>query len=232
VILIIALLAGILVPTIQAVSGQTNRMKSLATIREIQNGCRLYRGDFDSYPLSGMWRKPADQGGGLVDWPGYLPSHNQYKGRHLVVMFLTGYGPDEATPGEPFENNKNFIEDDGKSGFGFRAHKRGKVCGPYVDPNKMPIRKEPNPDRLVFMDAFDHPIYYWRFDPNQTDPAQFYRAADNGNGPADLRQYVTKEDDNDFFRKDFILASPGPDRQWKAYRDDAQTDDITNFLQE
>ena len=143
----------------------------------------------------------------------YPPSEKVggYTGSQSLVQALTGY-QDEAG--------------DGKAGWGFRDIARGKVFGPYNDTERL---KTVNHE---FMDAFDRPILYYRYDRDDG-----YLAGHNNDGPADLSAYL-RGPGNEYFRKDFVLISRGPDQNYDQIPYIQSTgwnrncDDITNFMKQ
>ena len=142
----------------------------------------------------------------------YPPSDRvgAFTGSRRLVQALTGYR-----------------DDDGQPGWGFRDMLRGKVFGPYNDTELLEMVN------YEFVDAFDNPILYYRYDRDDG-----YVAAQNDNGPADLSAYL-RGPGGDYFRKDFVLISRGPDGNYNqlpyvqatsAWNRDC--DDITNFMEQ
>ena len=154
---------------------------------------------------------------------GEYPRSNEagYTGSEWLVQALTGYR-----------------DDDGKTGWGFRDTEyidRGKVFGPYNDTERIQrARTSDNPIKYEFLDAFDNPILYYRYDDG-------YVAAHNpGAGPASLDVTYLRGPGGEYFRKDFVLLSPGPDGRYdqipyiqaptSAWN--RNCDDITNFMEQ
>jgi prepilin-type N-terminal cleavage/methylation domain-containing protein len=207
VISIIILLLGIALPTLQKVRQGVAVAASRTTIRLIETGCKSYFADLGDYPPSETKYKDA----------------GTWDGKNYLVQAMLGYFPDTDLDGIPYGDSQELdgvtVGDDGKEGFGFRIIFRGDVYGPYLDEKKAKLGRSGN-GKLVFLDEFDNEIEYYRFDPE-----------DKTYGGSDINNYA-KDNDGEFFRRDFILRSKGPTgSDWEAYRDHPDTDDITNFLQ-
>jgi prepilin-type N-terminal cleavage/methylation domain-containing protein len=215
VISIIGLLVGLLLPTVALIKRQGMRTASLSTIHLIEGGIRDYaaESEFGDYPPASMYKMGSDQ---------------------TIYLLMVGWAGDLYNNARPFDDDppddQRLTNDDGKEGYGFRLFHRGKQYGPYNG-----LEKAPSNGR-AFVDAFGHSIHY----------ARYYRK-DNGEegfdakgGPRRIARYASRsETPGDFFRKDFLLMSTGPDGKWNAFignepGDDPQpdTDDITNFLPE
>lgn len=131
------------------------------------------------------------------------------KGRYALVQALLGYR-----------------DDDGKRGRGARRPnaKRGKDLGPYTE-----AKVDGKPP--AFVDAFGNQIYYYRYGERT---AGKYNSVDNDRGPSDLEQYL-KDPNSNYYRKDYVLITPGPDREWMKPGENPdpnkpkKTDDIANF---
>ncbi|GAG46504.1 unnamed protein product, partial [marine sediment metagenome] len=153
--------------------------------------------------------------------PSSVAAHGEWFGGQLLPLFLTGYKDNPVTKGEPSLDTP-FV-DDGKDGFGFRVTKRSmKVYGPYKGSEGFKTAVFANRDASdqhpMFVDAFDYPILYYRFDrgaetyttshnyENATDPDRRY-------GPTTDTDIVTyaKARSGSFLRTDFLLVSKGPD---------------------
>ncbi len=211
VISVIVLLAGIVLPTILQVRRQVAVKASQATINNLEAGCKLYRDDWGEFP--------PDDDREMTAWQ--CPTG--WNGAKMLVQCLLGYFPDIGNDGKPHPTDTVTREeivmgDDGVQGYGFRMKANKRKVGPYVDPEKVRLKKDTKGnDRhrgLVFVDEFENTISYTRFE---------------GDGPNDS---YYKDADGDYFRHDFFLWSAGPDGKKRSYRDDVTTDDITNFLPE
>ncbi len=214
IVVIIGLLLGIAMPSLIKVRLQFMRSASLATLRTISGACEMYKIDFDEFPPSNNTGYP------------YLPA---WQGRELLPLLLIGYGNDTDTKGHPMEGGATMDADDGKDGFGYRMSIRGQVFGPYNGTEEAELKDSDN-GRPVFVDSFDNEIYYYRFNGTQ------YVTADNANPSADdppnINNY-TKDDGGNYFTRDFVLCTKGPDREWMTtIQANPDTDDITNFLRE
>lgn len=213
VMLIMLLLLAVLAPTVQKIHRTVMRVTALTTVRLIEGGCRGYYEDFGEFPHSNNY----------LGW----------EGKELLVLFMTGYGPDLNSDGKPTDDaNKDGLPDDiytddGRAGLGFRTEKAGHKFGPYNGTQDIKKRLSETNSRPVFVDAFDEEIYYYRYDPTFPAEAPFgYYATDNPGGPFD------DHDDYNQGHTDFVLATAGPDGVFEAYDDVLDTDDITNFLEE
>lgn len=151
------------------------------------------------------------------EYPPSAEGTSTYTGSELLVQAVTGYRDDDNQPG-----------------FGFRDMARGRVFGPYNDTDRLQLSRTSNsPVKFEFLDAFERPILYYRYDSDHG-----YVAGHNDNGPPDLETYL-KGPGNDYFRKDFVLLSPGPDGRYdqipyiqaaSAWNRDC--DDVTNFMEQ
>jgi len=186
------------------------------TVTSVRIRTRVQKSQFIISQLAGAIRVFHNERGE------YPPSGDgtDYFGSELLVQALTGY-QDEAG--------------DWKTGWGFRDMERGKVFGPYNDTERLQLaRTSETPIKYEFVDAFDNPILYYRYDDG-------YVASHNADAPEhapeDLNTLYLRGPGNEYFRTDFVLISPGPDGKYLAdhppYHDgewDRQCDDITNFM--
>lgn len=216
VVAILALLVGIIAPSVSGYYLAARNTTTRVRIGMIDAACEMYHNDFNDYP-------PSDDAN-LTGW----------LGSELIVLFLTGYGGDGGAAGNP---EGALDDDDGKVGFGFRVAARGYVYGPYNGTERIETKRWPAPDandRPEFIDAFDNPILYYRFDGG-------YDVNDNPDGPdtqVKLDAYAKDPTGTHYSRRDFMLCSPGFD-SWRKARSDlnwndpaspsASDDDITNF---
>lgn len=226
VIVVIGLLMAILIPSLVQVKTEIERNASLTMIRMLDSACEAYFNDFEDYPPSSTHDEDY----------GYLPAGGD--GKHLLPLLLTGYAPDPGDAGVPFENDKLMHEDDGKEEFGFRVVPRGRVYGPYHGAEDVEMVRRDGPP--VFVDSFGNEVFYYRFDEEEeTYHADHNSPDDHGpNEPQepDMPDYARRVDPDgdlgDFFRRDFILCTKGPDYKFESVEENPATDDVTNFLQE
>ncbi len=148
---------------------------------------------------------PPSDGGTPVDEDGdqaveRWPTFSE--GRYALVQALTGYAP--AT-------------EDWKDGPGFRAKRRGRVHGPYFTAGE-----QTSGDPPAFVDAFGNDIYYYRY------TAAGYVASHNTDGPDVGGDYLRDPQDN-FYRKDYVLLTRGPDRRWADVDSDTMPDDVDDI---
>jgi len=204
VVIIIGLLAAITVPTIHKVQINALRNTSLMVVNQLTMACQAYAADFDGrYPPSNNANDP------------WLPG---WEGGELLVLMLTGYGPDPGTAGSP---GSDMESDDGKAGYGFRVGLRmpRDGYGPYGGVESLKTSDATSGYR--FHDAFEFPILYYRFGGGS------YAAGDNSGLTVDINTYT--KNGTLYYRKDFVLTSKGPDGAFSAGTD---SDDVTNFLEE
>ncbi len=211
VISVIVLLAGIILPTILQIRRQIAVNASQAAINNLESGCKLYRDDWGEFP--------PDDDDEMDAWK----CPEKWNGAKMLVQCLLGYFPDIGNDGKPddtatVEREDIVMGDDGVQGYGFRMKANKRKVGPYVDPEQVRLKLDSKGNEkrrgLVFIDEFENTIEYTRFE---------------GDGPGD---WYFRDNDGEFFRKDFFLWSRGPDGDKTSYRDDVTTDDITNFLPE
>lgn len=204
VIIILGLLIGLVAPSVQTVRKMFLIDQTKAYMHQLTMGIGNYLTDVGELP-------PSD---GSFPHPSSLTVSDLNSGAAGLVQSLTGYmGSDK----------------DGLDGPGFRLKRAGPKFGPYVSQN-MPVAGDPP----VFQDAFGNSILYYRFD----SASRTYRSADNNvtnvKGPPDPMTYVTDPRTNDqshpYYREDYILLSPGPNRVWdQVNQNTTKTDDIANF---
>ncbi len=201
VVAILALLVGLLLPSINRMRDQAKIASSQANINLIAAGVDMYELDFNSLP-------PSEHDGAT-----YIPD---WKGAELICLFMTGYADDKPTKGEPFDDG-DFSEDDGKDGFGFRAEKRGRVYGPYNGTENINVALSNNEysglHPKVFIDSFDNPILYYKYNGSiyDTDDNDGVYAASIGD--PDQTDYLNPMRDHQGTRK-FLLLTAGMDGNW------------------
>ena len=176
------------------------KAKTQSAINLIDGACRYYFNDFDDYPPS----KDANYSG--------------WTGSELLVLFLTGYGPDASGPFP----SADLSADDGVEGYGFRLAKRGDVYGPYNGTEKLDVRSDPRPEFVDTFGAFGNPILYYRWTGSN------YDSDHNNDDPDDPNNYA-QNTDGAYYRTDFILISRGNNTDWNAPLE-ADSDDVTNFF--
>ncbi len=200
---IIALLAGILLPSLNRFAILRDKAKTQSAINLIDGACRHYFNDFEDYP------------------PSHDDAYGGWTGSELLVLFLTGYGPDTGSDGVP---GADIFSDDGVDGYGFRVVQRGDVHGPYGGAEKLAVRSDPRPEFVDTFGVFGNPILYYRWDSDDSE----YKSGHNTDGPGDLTLY-TQTADAAYYRSDFILISRGNNEVWDAPHD-MNSDDVTNFF--
>jgi type II secretory pathway pseudopilin PulG len=214
VIAILVLLITIFSPVATEVYYASQRTAGLTTLRQIDGACWMYREDFDAFPPS-----DGEEYGGR-------------EGGQILAMLLTGYPGDADEDATPAEDSNELYEDDGATGFGLRTQRRGRLYGPYGSLEKAEMQSHPGGS--VFVDPFGNAVCYYRFD----DANDTYYARDNNaapcQGPADVSSEngYARTADEGYYRKDFLLCTPGRNGQWQRPADGGG-DDINNLqLQE
>jgi len=214
VIIILSLLATLVAPAVVHIREQARRGASLVAVALLDGACLAYHADHDEYPASS----------GPAGWFGC----------QMLPVYLIGYRDDDGNDGVPGDFFDAATPDDGQDGFGFRLVFRGTVYGPYNGAEKADLSATPP---YYFLDAFDQPILYYRYD----DVGDTYDLADNdmpavanpanpdGQGAASLGMAYFQNAGGAWYRNDFALCSAGPDG---VFSDAADTDDVTNFLEE
>lgn len=197
---IIALLAGIVLPSLKQFIIRSNKAKTQSAINLIDGACRYYFNDFDAYP------------------PSKDDTYSGWTGSQLIVLFLTGYGPDPTNNGIP---GADLASDDGVEGYGFRLAQRGEVYGPYNNTEKLDVRRDPRPEFVDTFGTAGNPILYYRWTGSN------YDSSHNNGGPDNLSRYA-QDADGTYYTGDFILISRGHNEKWNAARDGG-SDDVTNF---
>ena len=204
VMFIVGLLATMAVPTVSEYLRVAKQGTSLAVLGQIQGACMLYKSDFEELP-------PSALGGAYSSW----------QGCELLVLFLTGYGPDKKNDGIP--DLDDMAKDDGHEGFGFRVERRGRVFPPYNGTEKKDMGRGGGGGHPYFVDAWGNPICYYRYDNG-------YVSGDNADdGPPGGVAYA-QDSGNDYYRKDLWLSSRGNNGEWNAPSDGGENDDVTNFF--
>ena len=203
VIAIIALLLLIGAPSAVQIQKDVARQKSITMLAQISTALKLYAEDF----------------GGI-----FPPSTNE--GGQVICRLLTGFPGDGGSDQTPGANEAAFRTDDGCQGYGFRLATRGPVLGPYYGVHKLPTS---GGSTARFTDAFRQPVMYYRFTELATSPPDYgyYNSGDNSDDPGNINDYA-KNSMGEFYRKDFLLITSGPDGTWTNPRD-PKSDDITNF---
>jgi len=140
------------------------------------------------------------------------------KGRYALVAALTGYLSKAQ---------------DGAEGPGARWRKGqpGKVFGPYVESDQPRGRLDGDTKATpAFLDAFGNEILYYRFNPSASGGGAYNTEDNDSLGPNPLSQYLRDPNTQTLYRRDYVLLTPGADRQWmKRTQDLKKTDDMSNF---
>ena len=83
VVAIIAVLIGVLLPSLVRARDQARRMKVQATLKTIEAGVEMFRNDFGAYPPS---YTPNDDP--ITDFPGMNPEDTSLWGAHWLTLSL------------------------------------------------------------------------------------------------------------------------------------------------
>ena len=218
IIVILGMLISLAMPSIVQAMKVYRVRESRIYFDQIMGGITLYKNDWKRIPPTGGWAS------GFPDYLKGLPPSNDgavgtnLMGAQALVQALLGYRDEDH---------------DGKAGLGARSVERGKVYGPYVS-GQLPTVSEGG--KLSFHDAFGNRILYYRFEPGSGSAGgrflaghnDFDAGSDNSIATdAALAAYLTDPNDQ-LYRRDYVVISPGPDRAWKKPADQ-KTDDLTNF---
>jgi len=226
VIAIIGILITILVPSFTAVRLTMKRKLSQSAINTIDAACNAYYNDFHDYPPS-----RDDRAGS---------PYRNWSGGELIALLLLGYAPDVGNDGSPRTGlspiqETDLSNDDGQAGFGYRLHARGKTYGPYGGTEKLSLARGGN--AYIFKDALDNDILYYKFGNYEKGGDIVHYDADHNPGPdqdfldppGGTPSPYTCNQDGRYYRRDFILISPGPDGRFNERRLSA-SDDVTNMV--
>jgi type II secretory pathway pseudopilin PulG len=143
---IMALLIGILLPTVISVRRSSERNTVRMSLQTIGMALDAYKADFGDYP------RPPD---------------SQRKYRVLAWALIGPYDAEPTTgPTDPFTSTPL---KDGADGAGFRTvfdkntGKGGKIWGPYLPTDKFPLTSSetPSPQQWDLMDRYGRPIEYY-----------------------------------------------------------------------
>ena len=211
IIVILSMLIGLALPSVLEAIKVFRVHQSEGIIEQLAMGIRLYRNDWKDLKPPDGW--PS---GLSLDLRGFPPSSGAgndsvtdgLEGGEALVQALLGY-KDKSR--------------DGKTGRGSRYVERGRVYGPYVSGELALGGEEENP---MFLDGFGNAILYYRA--QSTSDSGTFVSTHNTNGPSNLTAYLT-DPNNNLYRQDYVLLTPGPDRAWMQ-SDDKKTDDIANFV--
>jgi prepilin-type N-terminal cleavage/methylation domain-containing protein len=207
VIFILGLLLTFTVVAMSRIMRGNNVELSKNIIGLLEGACQFYEQDFGEYP------------------PSNDPTHPQWAGGQLLVLYLTGPAPDEDGDGVA---GPDMAVDDGVNGYGYRLVRGGRVYEAYHGAEEVRTRQIGNADEVgpYFVDMFGNPIYYYVYR-NDT-----YYASDNPDGPLTSDPNYATDANNMYYNYDFLLMSAGPDRVFESLRNNLRTNDITNFLPE
>lgn len=208
IIAILGLLIAMLAPAVHQITKSFKVSQTQAYISQIGAGVGQFINDHEqappsdgSYPHIGSGTKKTSPATGAAG----------------LVQCLMGY--------------KDY-NDDGLKGLGFRKLRAGKKYGPYVSQN-LPLTEDSDDPR--FLDAFGNEILYYRWKAGGSGAGGNFDGGDNTGGPADIMGYVANHgpdrNDRPVYRKDYLILSPGPDREWAKglSSDTRKVDDLANF---
>ena len=165
---VLVLLAGILIPTITGARRSAQRSRTAAELQSIAVALEAYKSDFGDYPRFIYISDPT-----LAN---SANRPNPPTGAQILCQALIAPAPAFEWP---LPSGVRPIQD-GAAGSGFRIRATpdpsgnllsgGKVCGPYLDPDKFRIG-DPDPTtaiagmdaslRLVILDSYGNPILYF-----------------------------------------------------------------------
>jgi type II secretory pathway pseudopilin PulG len=201
VIVILGMLIWLVAPSVQAVRRMFLIDQTKGYMYQLTMGVESYRTEIGELP-------PSD---GSFPHPSNVNPAKLSSGAAGLVQCLMGYSGSDK---------------DGLSGPGFRLVRAGKKYGPYV-PQTMPIAGDPP----VFQDAFGNSILYYRFDMGSKTYNSGNNNTTDAKGPSSLTTYVKDWGSSGaYYREDYILLSPGPNRMWdQVIATTTKVDDIANF---
>jgi len=198
ILVILGLLIAIASPAVLEARRQFKIQQTLGRLGQIDKACYAYYTDWDEK------YPPSEKAGVLF-------------GKQRLVQALTGYAP---------------VDVDGKDGYGARKVPRGRVYGPYLGTERLPQTKAPKGTTPgpgthypTFLDAFGNQIYYYRHETGSNPP--YVQSHNDANAPPQLTRYLKDPNDN-YFRADFVLLTPGPNAKWDT-DPNSETDDMANF---
>jgi type II secretory pathway pseudopilin PulG len=148
------------------------------------------------------------------------PEVDGLDGAQSICLYMIGWPGDYENDGQAQTDSKKFSQDDGKADYGWRRpdSPRGRVYGPYQG---LEAATRSEADEPVFFDEFGNTIWYGRYEGGAMKGL-----------PASLPAKYTQDASNEYYRKDYVLFSAGPDGEFQRLADDPQSDDITNFFPE
>ena len=233
VVILIGVLLSILVPSLILYRTRVSVIASMATIRALEGACDSYRRDFQTMMPSGADPNNSYPPSSFSEASTSPNAYNGLLGAELLPLFLIGYGPNPNTPGVPSTSAYNLFTDDGCEGPGFRLEARGHIFGPYNEADKLKMMTSGPSLRTngnyhggnvllpCFVDNFDNPILYYRFNRAQNGYVTNDNPPDPGRdnivkamrGPADVNAYA-QDGGGQFYRMDYLLITRGPDSLW------------------
>ncbi len=110
-----------------------------------------------------------------------------------------------------FKSLTGYGDDDGYPGYGYRVKPRGEVWGPWNGVHEMPTKGDPP----HFVDYWGNEIEYHIFEDMSEAMKDYINASPPGEDP-------------DYYRRDYVIRSRGPNGKWDKPRD-PESDDVTNL---
>ena len=254
VIVIIGLLAGMLVPSVNAARIAAKNVKCRTLINTLDSALHMFKAESRLgrvYPPS-EWRvNPIP----FIDHPGGDP----YENVDPSINFTVAYGAHTliwALAGADLTGTRGFGDVDTPLDAVYDDANAHRSYGPFVDVSKIAIKtveqsafsKHPNFSRFgqsdtrlpVFVDAFNMPILYYRANIAQANISNIYFVTHNEpfTYPMNRPEFVDRiRDDRPFVgsrvhnQDTFLLISAGPDKDYvgdsPGYT--AWVDNIANF---
>jgi len=204
---IIALLIGILLPSLSRARAQAKKVKVAATISAIEKGLEMFQNDFGKYPDSNVRPDP------VISWPAALGygDGDPLSGAHWLARALQGHDfqgvdaearvlKDGTDPADQIAHiDATNLDRKG-------SYLEGEVFAKDTDPQFKQLGTPPETGRPVVFDAYKFPILYYKANPRARtglDPTSgaIYNQSDNA--------MLTGSDTNSYEGWDFAPVDPG-----------------------
>ncbi len=177
---IIALLIGILIPSLSKARAQARKVKVSAQLSATEKGLEMFRNDFNDYPDSSSGTSSDPRNDPITDYPGGGSGY-RLSGAHWLARALAGHdlqGVDAKgytlmdRDSVKWQNNR--IETGASGGFTIDNLRQLNIDrkGVYIEGNAIWLRDNdqklfqggdpPNTGRPVMVDAYNFPVLYYK----------------------------------------------------------------------